>query len=962
MKKFFLIFALVLSLVALVSCDSEIKEPVTPSAPVEEEKEDIKVSVSIALVSSLTGARTVLPESSSLLEANYYEVALVDTNSLESRYNSSATVTSGAGANVSFDSVKVGEYEVYAKAYLKGENETPVLLYEGKADNNLKVSVGGTNTAIVTLKAVNSGSGLTGSVNVTIDWSEASQVDGVVKDVATKNELKVKFFYTDDYSANNYNPTYRILEEKTVAVGVTSVTFNTGNIPVTKNGMGYFGIYYTVDGIEYLLLRLSHDSYQIYSGQVSVPDSPDLYIVSDKNNPVEINEMKMTLSYGEDPVKDLKVTWTNSDEDGHFLYENISLVLYETDGTSRREVERKVFSLLEVRANDMEYQFDYDLVRGKSYIVKAVGRTPYGRETKPFVSNLFQPKVLAESIAIDESNMPLEYIGTGASFTLSASVSPLDTTYKALEWSASGLFDIVDNDGLYNTVTLTAIKPGMTTITATVKDGDSVDENGEIISSTTERSVKVRLRKPETPSKEIVGIDGGESIRITWPNSDVWASGYEVYRIVDGVMESTPVALVEGGSNEYTDTNIYTSTSYSYCVKAVNESLKTEAFDPSSELSSSTEAVTPVVPTITFIQPTIENFKLSISGGSGNASDIMVTPSSPQTVSIPSAIDGIVKYTWLVNGKLIRSGNFQVAQSITLTAEMDSVQIVGGDANVLTLIGETADGTAYSTSTYFRVVTVATESAVIGNSISSISVKAEPYQLDAYVLPLNATMQNVSFSSSDESIVTVSPTGLLTVKKSGEVTIKAIPVAGEPAEMHLTVFNPLQSEEVLVRVINDALRSRLQAANSTFKNDWWPGLYDPDTATMDNGAVVVKSSCRTDQKFGSLAINGLTLSNVSYGGVSYGTFTLSTSSTISLEAEKYSGFGVGYTGNNVLKIISRDNSGNLKVDLPYGQGTATINIRSINVNDGSGSYTVTLPGKSGVTINYSSVKDGNPIY
>ena len=367
-----------------------------------------------------------------------------------------------------------------------------------------------------------------------------------------------------------------------------------------------------------------------------------------------------------------------------------------------------------------------------------------------------------------------------------------------------------------------------------------------------------------------------------------------------------------------------------------------------------------MVPTITFIQPTIENFKLSISGGSGNASDIMVTPSSPQTVSIPSAIDGIVKYTWLVNGKLIKSGNFQVAQSITLTAEMDSVQIVGGDANVLTLIGETADGTAYSTSTYFRVVTVATERAVIGNSISSISVKAEPYQLDAYVLPLNATMQNVSFSSSDESIATVSPTGLLTVKKSGEVTIKAIPVAGEPAEMHLTVFNPLQSAEVLVRVINDALRSRLQAANSTFKNDWWPGQHNPNTATMDNGAVVVKSSCTTTQDFGSLTINDLTLSNVSYGGTSYGTFTLSTFSTISLEAVTSS--GLGYSGDNALKIISRDDSGNLKVELPYGQGEATINIRSINVNDGSGSYTVALPGKNGVTINYSSVKDGNPIY
>ena len=63
-----------------------------------------------------------------------------------------------------------------------------------------------------------------------------------------------------------------------------------------------------------------------------------------------------------------------------------------------------------------------------------------------------------------------------------------------------------------------------------------------------------------------------------------------------------------------------------------------------------------------------------------------------------------------------------------------------------------------------------------------------------------------------------------------------------------------------------------------------------------------------------------------------------------------------------MKIISRDDSGNLKVDLPYGQGRATINIRSINILEGSGSYTVALPGKTGVTINYSSVKDGNPIY
>ena len=83
---------------------------------------------------------------------------------------------------------------------------------------------------------------------------------------------------------------------------------------------------------------------------------------------------------------------------------------------------------------------------------------------------------------------------------------------------------------------------------------------------------------------------------------------------------------------------------------------------------------------------------------------------------------------------------------------------------------------------------------------------------------------------------------------------------------------------------------------------------------------------------------------------------------LKLSLEAVTSSGLGYSGDNALKIISRDDSGNLKVDLPYGQGRATINIRSINILEGSGSYTVALPGKTGVTINYSSVKDGNPIY
>ena len=134
-------------------------------------------------------------------------------------------------------------------------------------------------------------------------------------------------------------------------------------IPVTGKGIGYFGIYYTVEETEYLLLTLGSDIVQIYSGQVSVPDNGDLYIVTNNNIPSVINEVRLSLGYGEDPTKNLLVSWRNTDDHGSLLYDRISLKLYDVSN-GRNLVEQRIIDLREKTSSDMSYQFEAEMVKG----------------------------------------------------------------------------------------------------------------------------------------------------------------------------------------------------------------------------------------------------------------------------------------------------------------------------------------------------------------------------------------------------------------------------------------------------------------------------------------------------------------------------------------------------------------------------------------------------------------------
>ena len=69
----------------------------------------------------------------------------------------------------------------------------------------------------------------------------------------------------------------------------------------------------------------------------------------------------------------------------------------------------------------------------------------------------------------------------------------------------------------------------------------------------------------------------------------------------------------------------------------------------------------------------------------------------------------------------------------------------------------------------------------------------------------------------------------------------------------------------------------------------------------------------------------------------------------------------GYLGTDPLNYVGYKNEGIVKVTLPYGQKSATIQFNSISVKDNTGSYTVIFESTDPVNVDYSSISGQYPL-
>lgn len=143
-------------------------------------------------------------------------------------------------------------------------------------------------------------------------------------------------------------------------------------------------------------------------------------------------------------------------------------------------------------------------------------------------------------------------------------------------------------------------------------------------------------------------------------------------------------------------------------------------------------------------------------------------------------------------------------------------------------------------------VTVATTSIVI-EEIETIVAIGDIINLTAEVYPANATNRNLTWTSTDEEIATVSD-GKVTFLQVGEVTIKAN--QGEIEDtLSFTVYEALiAADDIIIEadsvdgIVGDELNilGRIQPSNATFSDLSWSSN-DEDVAVIEDGVVTLKS-------------------------------------------------------------------------------------------------------------------------
>jgi uncharacterized protein YjdB len=145
-------------------------------------------------------------------------------------------------------------------------------------------------------------------------------------------------------------------------------------------------------------------------------------------------------------------------------------------------------------------------------------------------------------------------------------------------------------------------------------------------------------------------------------------------------------------------------------------------------------------------------------------------------------------------------------------------------------------------------VTVPTGSITLDKTVLSLAV-GESATLTATVKPDNATDKNVVWTSSDNTVVTVSD-GKVTAVKAGTATVKAT-CGGKTAECVVTVTVPVSSvtldKTMLSLTVGESatLSATVKPDNATDKNVVWTSS-DNSVATVSNGKVTaVKAGTAT---------------------------------------------------------------------------------------------------------------------
>ncbi|MBO5747541.1 MAG: Ig-like domain-containing protein, partial [Muribaculaceae bacterium] len=413
-------------------------------------------------------------------------------------------------------------------------------------------------------------------------------------------------------------------------------------------------------------------------------------------------------------------------------------------------------------------------------------------------------KTLASSISLDKTSATLKATET---LTLKATIAPATTTNKSVTWKSSNeAVATVDANGK-----VTAVAVGETTITATTADGSNKSATCKItVAKTLATSISLDKTSATLKATETLTLKATVAPATTTDKSVTWKSSNEAVATVDANGKVTAVAV---GEATITATTADGSNKSATCKISVAKTLATSiSLDKTSATLKATETLTlkaTVAPTTTTDKSVTwksSNEAVATVDANGKVTAVAVgeatitattADGSNLSATCVVTVDATLAASLILNSDEI---NLKVTETATLIATIypelttdksvdwkssnESVAVVDRNG-VVTAIGvgtatitaTTTDGTDLSASCVVNVIPTLANSIVL--DITEVSLKAtQTVVLTPTILPATTTDANVTWMSSDESVVIVDENGLVTAIGVGTAIITATTADG----------------------------------------------------------------------------------------------------------------------------------------------------------------------------------------
>ena len=608
---------------------------------------------------------------------------------------------------------------------------------------------------------------------------------------------------------------------------------------------------------------------------------------------------------------------------------------------------------------------------GKVTAVKegeAVITAKAGEKTATCTITVAKKVIPVASVTLDNTSIALK---EGQEIQLTAQVSPNDATDKTVAWSSSDTKVATVENGKVK-----AVAEGTATITAKAGDKSAtcsvaVSKNIiDVTSVTLDKSSLELLKGAEATLSATVKPDDATNKTVTWTTSN------------------EAVATVENGK-----------------VKAVGGGSATITAKAGDKSASCTVRVTVPVASVSLDKVTLdimegESAQLTATVNPSDATDKTVTWGSDKpavaTVDNTGRVKAVAEGTAIIT---VKAGDKSASCTVTvskltipatgLSLSPASMELYEAEQKYISvnLIPATSTDWPEFSSEHPEIATVSASGKVTGvaagttvitarigslSSTCTVTVKAtipvESIQLNkeettiekgktetltATILPQEATYKTVTWTSSNNAVVTVNSGGLVTALGGGEATITATSSNGLTATCHVTVVVSVQSvtlspagDLVLNVGASASLTATVSPSDATDKTVTWESG-DNSIATVENGVVTGQAkgsttiTARAGGKSATVNVNvlvpatGVILDQTSLNLTKNQEVTL----VATVNPDNASDKTVTWTTSNAA-VATVDAGGKVKA---VGGGSATITATTHNGKTATCTVTVTVP-------------------